>query len=93
MGRSVPSDSAISLICREFNVSEAWLRTGEGAMFLERSRDEELSAFFGDLLAGQPDFKRRLITVLSRLNESEWELLEQMADKLVEEAQKDKADP
>ena len=62
-------------------------------MFLERSRDEELSAFFGDLLAGQPDFKRRLITVLSRLNESEWELLEQMADKLVEEAQKDKADP
>lgn len=93
MGRSVPSDSAISLICREFNVSEAWLRTGEGPMFLERSRDEELSAFFGDLLAGQPDFKRRLITVLSRLNESEWELLEQMADKLVEEAQKDKADP
>lgn len=93
MGRSVPSDSAISLICREFNVREAWLRTGEGAMFLERSRDEELSAFFGDLLAGQPDFKRRLITVLSRLDESEWELLEQMADKLVEEAQKDKADP
>lgn len=93
MGRSVPSDSAISLICREFNVSEAWLRTGEGPMFLERSRDEELSAFLGDLLAGHPDFKRRLISVLSRLDESEWELLEQMADKLVDDEQKDKADP
>ena len=92
-GASNPSDRTISDICREFNVNEVWLRTGEGAMFLERSRDEELSAFFGDLLAGQPDFKRRLITVLSRLDESEWELLEQMADKLVEEAQKDKADP
>lgn len=92
-GRNAPIDAVVSLICREFNVNEAWLRTGEGAMFLERSRDEELSAFFGDLLAGQPDFKRRLITVLSRLDESEWELLEQMADKLVEEAQKDKADP
>lgn len=92
-GRNAPIDAVVSLICREFNVNEEWLRTGEGAMFLERSRDEELSAFFGDLLAGQPDFKRRLITVLSRLNESEWELLEQMADKLVEETQKDKADP
>ena len=92
-GRNAPIDAVVSLICREFNVNEAWLRTGEGAMFLERSRDEELSAFFGDLLAGQPDFKRRLITVLSRLDESEWELLEQMADKLVEEAQKEKADP
>lgn len=92
-GTRTPIDAVIASICREFNVSEAWLRTGEGAMFLERSRDEELSAFFGDLLAGQPDFKRRLITVLSRLDESEWELLEQMADKLVEEAQKDKADP
>ena len=75
-GRNAPIDAVVSLICREFNVNEEWLRTGEGAMFLERSRDEELSAFFGDLLAGQPDFKRRLITVLSRLNESEWELLE-----------------
>lgn len=92
-GRNAPIDAVVSLICREFNVNEEWLRTGEGAMFLERSRDEELSAFFGDLLAGQPDFKRRLITVLSRLDESEWELLEQMADKLVEETQKDKADP
>lgn len=32
-GRNAPVDSVISLICREFNVSETWLRTGEGAMF------------------------------------------------------------
>ena len=92
-GASQPSDRTISDICREFNVSEEWLRTGEGEMFVQRSRDEELSAFFGDLLSGEPDFKRRLIAVLSRLDESEWELLEKMADKLMGELKKEKADP
>lgn len=32
-GRNEPIDSVISLICREFNVNEEWLRTGEGEMF------------------------------------------------------------
>lgn len=31
--RGTPTTSVISLIVREFNVSEAWLRTGEGEMF------------------------------------------------------------
>lgn len=33
IGRNEPIDAVISLICREFNVSETWLRTGEGKMF------------------------------------------------------------
>ena len=32
--RNEPSNSVISLICKTFNVSEQWLRTGEGEMFL-----------------------------------------------------------
>lgn len=32
-GRNEPIDSVISLICREFNVNEGWLRKGEGEMF------------------------------------------------------------
>ena len=33
LGRNEPIDAVISLICREFNVNEAWLRTGTGEMF------------------------------------------------------------
>lgn len=33
IGRSTPIDAVISLICREFNVNEEWLRTGKGSMF------------------------------------------------------------
>ena len=92
-GVKQPSDRTIADICRQFDVNEDWLRTGEGEMFIQKTRDEELAAFFGDLLSGESDFKRRLMSVMSRLGEDEWAMLEQMANKLVEEMQKEKADP
>ena len=33
IGRNEPIDAVIALICREFNVNETWLRTGEGEIF------------------------------------------------------------
>lgn len=44
IGRSEPIDAVISLICREFHVSETWLRTGDGDMFVP-SPDGPLDAF------------------------------------------------
>ncbi len=38
-GRNIPIDAVISLICREFNVREEWLRTGEGEMFKPKPSD------------------------------------------------------
>lgn len=86
IGRNPPTDTVITLICREFDVSEEWLRTGQGAMFVEKSRDEDLAEFFGKVLA-RDDFKRRLLAALSRLDESEWAMLEQVARRLLDELQ------
>ena len=89
-GRGEPIDAVIALICREFNVSENWLRTGEGEMFIQMTRDEEIAAFMGDVLAGESDnFRRRFIAMLSKLNEDQWELLEQMVDEMAKEIKKD----
>ena len=78
--RNEPSNSVISLICKTFNVSETWLRTGEGEMFVERTRDDELAAFMDELLAEESaDFRRRLVTALSRLKPEQWEALEAVA--------------
>lgn len=87
-GLRSPSDAVITSICREFNVSEKWLRTGDGDIFVKMSRDEELTKFFGEVSFGNSDFKRRFISVLSRLDESEWELLEKMARELAGETKK-----
>lgn len=85
-GTASPSDRTIADICREFDVNEDWLRTGQGDPYVQLSRDEELAAFFGSVLKGDdPDFRRRLLSVLSRLSTEEWELLEKMAWKLVDE--------
>lgn len=81
LGRSEPSDAAISLICKEFNVNERWLRTGEGEMFVRMTRDEEIAAFIGGALATETDtFQKRFISMLARLKESDWEVLERMVE-------------
>lgn len=41
IGKSEPADAVISLICKEFNVNENWLRNGEGEMFIEISEEDE----------------------------------------------------
>lgn len=90
LGESVPSDRTIADICREFNVNEDWLRTGRGDPYIQLSRDEELAQFFGEVMKGEdPDFRRRLLSVMSRLTTDEWALLEQMAWKLVDELRQD----
>ena len=79
MGRNIPIDSVISLICREFNVNEQWLRDGAGEMFIERTRDEQIASFVGSIQASADEsIKKRFISMLSALDESEWEVLEKM---------------
>lgn len=86
-----PKPLFVDLICREFDVNEEWLRTGAGPMFIEKTRDEELAEFFGKALAGDPDFRRRLLSAMSRLSEEQWAMLEEVAQRLASdiEAQKD----
>ena len=69
-GLRVPSDSVIRSICREFGVSESWLRSGDGAMFIARSPDEQITAYVAKTLKGNNDFKKAFLSlVLSRSDE------------------------
>ena len=61
LGLRNPSEAVIFSICREFNVNESWLRTGNGEMFNPMSEDEELDLYVGRISGGADEFKKNLI--------------------------------
>lgn len=77
------TDQMFKSICREFNVREEWLRTGEEPMFIQMSRDEEIASFINSIQQGCTDsFKKRFIKVLASLDESDWKFIEEKAIEL-----------
>lgn len=82
-GKREPSDRTIKDICRIYNVNEKWLRTGEGEMYLPTDREAELAKLTVGLLNEESDsFKSRFVSMLARMNDAEWELLEKMVNEL-----------
>ena len=57
-GKNNPSVLTVALICREFGVSERWLRTGEGEMF-EQTRETVL-----DRLAAEYSLDKEQVSVI-----------------------------
>lgn len=89
-GVSSPTDSVIALICREFNVSEDWLRTGKGEMFVSLTLDEEIASFIGDMQADvEPTFKKRFVSALAKLSPEEWKTIEHIMRNMIDEREKE----
>lgn len=84
-GNRTPSNAVITSICREFCVNETWLKTGEGEMFLPKTivMEKDLADLTVDLLKESSDsFKSRFISLLARMSDDEWEMLENLVEKL-----------
>lgn len=83
VGKNAISNAVISLICREFNVNEKWLRFGDGEMFIELSRSDEIVQFVGQLMTEEDDsFKKRLVSGLAALDDNGWKVLENFLDSI-----------
>lgn len=83
LGRTSPDEPFLDLICKTYNISPEWLHSGQGEMFIELSKDEQIEDFIGDLLSNEEDsFKRRLISGLAALDENGWNVLENFLDSI-----------
>lgn len=76
------TDRIISDICREFNVNETWLRTGEGEMFEEVSSEEELAKYIGELVQTDDQVKKDLILTILKLDDDDWKVIKKIINGL-----------
>ncbi len=87
IGRRDPMEQTIISICREFNVNKVWLIEGRGEMF--ESADMEFERAVDRVMFGESDFARRVFKLFGKLSLEEWNKLEDIARKLVEDEKKD----
>lgn len=69
------TDQLFKSICREFNVREEWLRTGELPMFVQMNRDERVADIVKKALASDDEFVINTFTALGQLTPAEWDLV------------------
>ena len=82
-GGREPSDRTISDICREFNINENWLRTGEGDMRSPQTRNQEIMAFANRVMTDEDEsFRKRFVTALGNASPEFWDELEKFLDAL-----------
>lgn len=68
IGRNVPIDAVISLICREFGVNEVWLRTGEGGdenMFTKVNEEDRFSLNLGKLTITENQIAQNMLNAIA----------------------------
>lgn len=89
-GLRVPSDAIITSICREFRVSEAWLRDGIEPMYVALDDSDELNRIFEEIGASDDELIKAAIRVYWRLDEREKAAIRKLTSDLVAELDKKK---
>lgn len=89
IGRNEPIDAVISLICKEFNVNDKWLRTGEGEMY--KKPEDEVAEAASDLLEISNPLNELIVNILNayrKLDDSSQNALNSLIQELLDNMKK-----
>lgn len=93
LGRNEPIDAVLSLLCKEFNVNENWLRTGEGEMFEQLTEQQKLMKYTALLLKNKDSAIataiQTLIVTYEQLDDTSKATLEKIALQYIDNLKKE----
>lgn len=85
IGRNTPTETVLQMICMAYGVRRQWLDSGEGEMFEERSRLDQIRDISEEYLRDESNsFRLRLISVIAGLSEDQLAVLAEVAERIVE---------
>lgn len=79
------TDQMFKSICREFNVDETWLRTGEGDMFKKNSDFDEIHSLIESTLSEDDDFIKSIYKNLSKASPEFIAMLKEFVDNIYQD--------
>lgn len=88
-GRANPIASVVVLICKEFNINEEWLRTGNGEMYKSIDYDDVgIVEWVADVCKDKSmKSQRKLVTLIKMLSNYEADIVAQAVEILIEKAE------
>lgn len=75
----------LNLICDKYGCRREWLIDGEGEMMQDLSREQEIIKAVSEMFTGDDGFKKDIISMMVKLPDEHWELLKEMAQRLLDE--------
>lgn len=78
--RSVTDKHIIMLVnFKNYNISERWLRFGDGNMFTEPTCNEAITKWAASITKSDDNtFPKKFVTMLTKLSAEEWQFLEKI---------------
>lgn len=91
-GINAITDQVVFSICREFDVNEEWLRTGEGEMFEQMTEQQKLLKYTGMLLKDKDsaivNSIQSFIVTYEQLDDTSKATLEKIAQQFIDNLKK-----
>lgn len=93
-GARNPSESVLLAICREFDVREEWLKTGEGDTFKKMSPEEEVASYVSDLLEDDTEnplyeIIKEIMRTYNELSPKSQEIIRDFSQRLMDNIKKE----
>lgn len=82
-GAREPLDAVIKSMCSAYQINEQWLRTGEGEMYLPKTKEEEIADLVKKFFDDSDPRKLEVVKWFVELDDNELELLEGFAKALL----------